>query len=261
MDILFAILIVTGVGLIAGFGLSIASVLMAVPTDDTVEKVRACLPGANCGACGYTGCDSYAEALAAGECAPNLCAPGGAATAAALAEVLGVEVEAKAPQRAVVLCNGTCENTGAKMDYKGMQSCAAANMMYGGVGDCRFGCLGFGDCAVACPFGAISVQNGKAVVDEALCTACGACAKACPKGIISILPAAQAYMVLCSNKDKGPVAKKACKVASIGWGLCAKKCPSGAITVENFLAKIDPEKCTGCGACAEACVQKCISLN
>lgn len=258
MEILLPIIIVLAIGLIAGLGLSIASIAFAVPTDEKAEKIRECLPGANCGACGFSGCDGYAAAIAKGECAPNLCAPGGAAAAAAIGKVLGVEVEAGVKKAAVVACNGNCENAPVKSDYKGIASCAAANMLYSGTKECRYGCLGFGDCVAACKFGAVSIVDGKAVVDKEKCTACGACVKACPKGIISLVPDVPSHFVYCSNKDKGAAAMKVCKVSCIGCGKCAKECEFGAVTVENNLAVIDPEKCTNCGKCAESCPKKCI---
>jgi Fe-S-cluster-containing hydrogenase component 2 len=41
---------------------------------------------------------------------------------------------------------------------------------------------------------------------------------------------------------------------------CKKVCEHDAIIVENFLAKVDPEKCVGCGKCHEACPVGCIDL-
>lgn len=258
MEILIPILIVVGIGLIAGLGLSIASVVMAVPTDERAAKVRECLPGANCGACGYSGCDGYAEAVAKGECAPNLCAPGGKTAAEAIGAAMGVAVEAAEKQVAVVNCNGSCENVQNKMDYRGPASCAAANMLYNGTKNCNYGCLGFGDCVAACRFDALHIIDGKAVVDPEACTACGACVKACPKGIISLKPYAQRYWVYCSNRDKGAAANKVCRVSCIACGKCAKVCESDAVVVENNLARILPENCIACGKCAQSCPKNCI---
>lgn len=258
--ILLATLIVAGIGLIAGLGLSICSIIMEVKTDETVEKLRAELPGANCGACGYSGCDGYAEALAKGESKPGLCTPGGAEVNNKLGEILGISVEMSEPKVAKVLCNGTLSNTSNKMFYDGIETCKAANMLYSGSSSCNFGCLGLGDCMRACTFGAIKVEDGCAVVDTEKCTACSACVKTCPKGIITLLPLSAKETVLCSNKDKGAVAKKACDAACIGCGKCTRVCEFGAVTVENNLARIDPEKCTACGACLEACPTKCIHI-
>lgn len=260
-SILLAVIIVAGIGLVAGLGLSIASIVMAVKTDEKVEALRAELPGANCGACGFSGCDGYAEALAKGEAKPGLCAPGGAEMNAKLGEILGVEVEMTEPMVATVKCNGTCDHVGNKMHYFGVSTCKAANMMYGGNLACSFGCLGFGDCMKACQYGAIEIVNGKANVNPEKCTACTACQKACPKSIIEMMPKEKAYAkIVCSNKDKGAVARKVCEVACIGCGKCAKLCPTEAITVENFLGRIDPDKCIACGKCVEACPAKCIAL-
>ena len=260
-SILIAVIIVSSIGFIAGLGLSIASVVMAVKTDEKVEQLRAELPGANCGACGYSGCDNYAEALAKGEAKPGLCAPGGPEMNAKLGEILGVSVEMAEPMVATVKCNGTCDHVQNKMHYTGVSTCKAANMMYGGTLACSFGCLGFGDCQQACQYGAIEVINGKACVHPEKCTACTACAKACPKSIIKMMPKERVYAkVVCSNKDKGVVARKVCEAACIGCGKCAKVCPTEAIVIENNLARIDYEKCIACGKCIEECPAKCIVL-
>ena len=259
--IIFAVIIVGGIGLVAGLGLSIASIFMAVKKDEKVEALRAELPGANCGACGYSGCDGYAEALAKGETKPGLCAPGGIDCNNKLGEILGVSVEMAEPRVATVKCNGTCDHVNNKMHYIGVSTCKAANMMYSGNSACNFGCLGFGDCEKACKYGAINIENGKACVDVEKCTACTACATVCPKSIIEMMPKDKAYAkVLCSNRDKGAVARKVCEVACIGCGKCVKACEFDAIVVENNLARIDPAKCTACGECVSACPMHCITL-
>ncbi len=128
----------------------------------------------------------------------------------------------------------------------------------GGPKTCNYGCLGYGSCVKACPFDAIHVENGVAVVDREACKACGKCVEVCSKKLISLIPYDAPYQVACSSKDKGPVAMKACDVACIGCGICKKNCSSDAITVEEFCASIDPEKCVGCGVCAEKCPKKSI---
>ena len=257
--ILLAILLVAGLGLLAGLILAVASILMAVPTDEKVEALKELLPGANCGACGYSGCEGYATAMAKGEAAVGLCSPGGAAVAKSTGEVLGVDgkVELKT---ALVLCGGCEEFTKRKLEYHGLPSCAAAIQFYGGDWLCQYGCLGYGDCVAVCEYGAITIENGLAKVDPALCRGCTKCAKACPKQLISMQGGGAKGVVRCANHDKGALTRKACTVGCIGCGKCTKVCEYDAIHVENFLASIDPEKCVGCGKCAEACPSKCISV-
>ena len=128
-QILIPVIIVAAIGLIAGLGLAIASIVFAVPVDEKAEKVRECLPGANCGACGYTGCDGYAEAVAKGEAEPNLCIPGGSSTAAQLSIILGVKIQELEPKVAFVACGGDCENASSCAVYEGIKSCKAASLV------------------------------------------------------------------------------------------------------------------------------------
>ncbi len=260
--LLSAVLLVAGIGLAAGLILSIASIVMAVKGDEKAEKIRDELPGANCGACGFSGCDGYAEALAKGAAEPGLCAPGAAEVNRKIGEILGTEVSIGETMSATVFCKGSCDNVENKMHYSGISSCKAAATLYSGPSACNFGCIGFGDCKSACKFGAIDIKNGKARVDSDKCTTCKACISTCPKGIISLVPKERtAAKVNCSNRDKGVVARKVCSVACIGCGKCVKTCEFGAVTLENNLARIDFDKCTACGKCAEACPMHCISLQ
>ena len=258
MEILIPVVAVTVIGLLAAGMLVAASKFMAVPVDETFVQVRACLPGANCGACGYAGCDGYAQALAAGEAAPNRCVPGGADAAAAVAAVLGVDAGEVAEVRAYVGCHGGLVHSEKKCDYAGIPTCAGVNLMFAGDGRCSYGCLGYGDCAKACPNGAIAVVDVLARVNRAICTGCGLGTTVGPNHLISLLPAAAKIVVGCSSQDKGAITKKACGVGCIGCKKCEKTCPNGAISVKNNLAVLDPERCTGCGACVEACPVGCI---
>lgn len=256
--ILLAVLLVAGIGLIAGAGLAVASVLMAVPVDEKAEAITEALPGANCGACGFSGCAGYAAALAKGEAEPGLCAPGGKDAAVAIAAILGTEAVEVQPKTAVVRCMGSCEHTSERMNYDGIHTCAAAVQLFSGPGSCAYGCIGYGDCAAVCPEGAINVCDGVAHIDPDKCIACGKCAAACPKKLITIMPKAAHALVRCSNKDKGAVTRKVCTAGCIGCMKCQKNCEAGAIKVVQNVASVDPAKCTGCGKCESVCPQHCI---
>lgn len=253
------VVLVGAVGLLLGIGLAVAAVVLAVPVDEKVTKIREALPGANCGACGYSGCDGYAEAVAAGKAEANRCVPGGAETAATVAEIAGVAAGEFVAKQAFVLCRGNCDNTKPKYTYNGLQSCAAAALIFQGPGACNYGCIGMGDCVRVCEYDAIRVVDGLARVNPAKCSGCGKCAHACPKSIIKIMPTQVPSVVRCVNRDKGASTRKVCSAGCIGCKLCEKKCPVGAVSVTNNVAAIDPEKCTGCGACSDACPQKCIN--
>ena len=257
-QILIAFAVVTAAGLILAILLVVLIKFFGIEEDEKVKNIRACLPGINCGACGFKGCDDYAAALAEGKAKPNLCVPGAETTAAEIGNILGVEVEAPKDVVAFVHCNGTCEATSKKAVYDGINSCKAASMLYGGPEACRYGCLGCGDCALACPVNAICVSDGIARVNTSLCLGCGVCVDTCPKKIISLVPQETAVAVFCSNKDKGADARKACKNACIACKKCEKACPSGAITVINNCATIDYSKCTGCKECVAECPTGCL---
>lgn len=258
ISILIAILVVAALGLLSGILLTLASHFLQVKEDERVKKLRECLPGVNCGACGYTGCDDYARALAEENVKTNLCVPGADGVAADIAEILGVSAEDVAERVAVVHCNGTCDVTDKKSVYDGVNSCRAASMLYGGPNSCTYGCLGCGDCGEVCPTQAICLKDGIARVDRRLCIGCGLCVKKCPKGIISLIPAAKSTLVLCSNKDKGAVARKVCSNACIGCKKCELNCPEKAITVIDNLAVIDYDKCSNCGICINGCPTHCL---
>lgn len=257
--IVWTVLLVGGIGLLAGLLLSVAAIVLAVQKDETAEKLQALLPGANCGACGFSGCAGYAAALAGGKTdQTGLCAPGGAQTAAQLAEALGISAQAFVKKAAVVRCQGNRDKTAFKQDYRGLQSCAAANQLFGGPQACRFGCIGLGDCLAVCEYGAISIENGLADIDRNVCTGCGKCVRQCPKGLITLTAEPRKLTVKCVNHDKGAKIRSVCTTGCIGCMKCVKACEHGAIKVEQFLATIDDSLCTACGKCAEVCPNGCI---
>lgn len=257
-DVLTALLVVAVIGVIAGVLLALASHFFHVEEDEKVKNIRQVLPGANCGACGFAGCDSYAEAVAAGKAEPNLCIPGAGDVASKLSEILGVEVAAGEASVAFVSCNGSCKATSEKVIYDGIKSCAAAKMIYGGPSSCVYGCIGCGDCAQVCPVDAIRICDNLAHIDPEICICCGKCARVCPKKIIKKVPKSATTAVMCSNTEKGAAARKNCKNACIGCKKCQLNCPEKAITVVNNLAVVDYSKCTGCGICIDNCPTKCL---
>ena len=259
-SILTALPVLAAIGVVSGILLALATVLFKVEENETVKAVRGALPGANCGACGFAGCDAYAEAVAEGKAEANLCIPGGPDVAGQLSTILGVEVSVGVPKVAYVNCSGDCSAVSQKAVYEGLQSCKAAAMVYGGPFSCKFGCIGLGDCVAECPVGAISVKDTLARIDPATCIACGKCVKTCPKGVISLVGEDVVVAVACSNKEKGAAARKNCMNACIGCKKCEKTCEHGAIKVVDNLAVIDYDKCEDCGKCAEVCPTKRLKI-
>ncbi len=248
------IIIVVLVGLVCAIILTIASKVFYVPVDETFAELREALPGANCGGCGYAGCDDYAVAMAEDRSVScTKCPVGGAECAAKLAEILGVAAGATDKEVAVVMCNGNNQSAKKLLEYQGLRTCAAAKQFFGGVNECAYGCIGFGDCDAACEFEAIKVVNGVAKVDRNNCVACGACVKACPNNIIRISTAKNNVIVKCSSTAKGGEVRKACTVGCIGCKKCEKVCKFDSVHVENNLSYIDPVKCKNCGACEKVC--------
>lgn len=257
--VLTAAAVVGCVGILIGAFLGVAGIKFKVETDEKEEAVLAALPGNNCGGCGYAGCSNLAAAIAKGEAPVNACPVGGAAVSFKIAAIMGQEAEADVRKVAFVHCIGDCEKAKQDYEYIGTQDCRIMGFVPGGgPKSCNSGCLGYGSCVKECPFDAISILNGVAVVDREKCKACGKCVAVCPKKLISLIPYDAKLAVACSSTDKGPVTMKACQVGCIGCGICAKNCPKEAVSVQDFHAVIDYDKCVGCGICQQKCPKKCI---
>lgn len=254
--VVVAAILVGAVGLVIGIFLGVASEKFKVEVDEREAKVRDCLPGNNCGACGFPGCDGCAKAIANGEAAVTQCPVGGAAVAAKIAEVMGVKAEPIDESNkmvAFVRCQGDCSKAKQAYHYSGIADCAElAVVPNGSEKECAFGCCGYGTCVKACAFDAIHIVNGVAVVDKEKCVACGACMKACPKHIIDLVPYKKKHNVACQNHLKGKAVKDACATGCIACGMCERNCPFDGIHVVNDLAVMN-ENCKDCGICAQKC--------
>ncbi len=259
LPILIPVLLLAALAAVCALLLTLAATFFSVKENERFAPIRECLPGANCGACGYSGCDAYAKALAEGQStATALCVPGGADASRAIAEILGIEAGAVTERVAYVRCNGRCDAVERKYNYEGHLSCRSADMTYSGDKACAFACLGYGDCAAVCPKDAITVNDGVAVIDPLKCIGCGICVRTCPNNIIHLLNVDTRTAVTCSNREKGALTRKQCKNGCIGCGKCTRSCPEGAITLIDNLALINYNKCVNCGTCASVCPVHCI---
>jgi Na+-translocating ferredoxin:NAD+ oxidoreductase subunit B len=260
MTILYALLVVGFLGALFGIGLAFASSVLAVKKDERVEAVEEALPGLNCGACGYPGCSAYAEAIVNQGEKLTLCGPGGNDAAAAIAKIMGKEIDLSAEKMvAQVHCRGGRDVSSYEFNYQGMEDCTALYLLYGGDKVCKESCLGLGSCIRVCPVDAIDYdEEGKVWVDKDVCISCGKCIEICPTGVIKWVPYSADYIVACNNTDTGKNVRKYCSVGCIACKLCEKKSPEGGYVVENNLSSIDYSRTGDRSAGAEKCPPKCI---
>lgn len=260
MPIVYTMLVLGALGILFGLVLSFADKKFHVPVDEKVGKIREAVAGANCGACGFPGCDGFAEAVAKGTAPIDGCTPGGSKTLNAIAQIMGVAAKESAPLVARVKCQGATGTAKERYQYEGYASCALANQYAGGPKLCQYACMGLGDCYRACKFDAIRIVDALATIDENKCTACGMCVAACPRDVIELLPKQSTVIVRCQSQAPAKEARESCGTACIACRRCEKACHSDAIHVTNGFARIDPEKCTRCQACVEVCPDKCITV-
>lgn len=257
----FTIIFIASLAALFGIGLAMAAQKFQIKIDPRVTQVTDALAHAHCGACGYPGCEQYAEAVVNdADISPALCTPGGARTTEAVAAITGKKAEIKEPNFSRIMCQGGIDKSTKRFIYEGVADCRAAVLAGGGDKSCIYGCLGYGTCVRACPFDALSMgQNGLPVVDIIKCTGCRKCEKACPKNVIEVLPGSKAVLVSCHCRDKGAIVRKNCKVACIACGTCVKVCPYDAPVIENNYSRIQLDKCRVCGLCVTKCPTKAIS--
>lgn len=256
--ILQAFLIMSIVSILLGLMLIIASKKFKVEEDPKKEQIISILPKANCGACGYVGCEEYAKAIVEENVDITLCKVGGDEVIKKIAEIMNKSVVEATKMVAVVMCQG---GINAKDDYVygDIKSCEYAVRLFDGYKKCKYGCLGFGDCIETCPFDAIFINENKvAQVDPLKCKGCGLCVKSCPQNIIKLIPCRYQVHILCSSQDKGNIVKQICSLGCIGCGLCVKSCPVKDIVLENNLAVMKYNKCNNCGLCVVKCPTDCI---
>lgn len=239
MNTLAGALLLMGItGTLLGVIIALFARFFKVETDARVELVQELLPGANCGGCGKAGCADFAKSVVSGENPPSRCPVSSMEQINAIALALGISASAGVRKRAVVRCGGDLMQTLRPSNYNGVSDCNAASVVAGGPKGCRYGCLGLGSCANVCPFGAIEIVNGLALVHRELCVGCGKCVEICPRHVIALVPADAEIHVYCNSVEKGAAKRKHCKVACIGCGKCLRT-SSEQFTLADNLASVN----------------------
>lgn len=259
-SIIIPALSIGAVGLFFGALLAFASIIFKVDKDERIDQICELLPGANCGGCGYTGCQALAEAIVANGESATKCNLMTEENNNVICSLMGMEASKVEKKIAKLKCAGVSSVCSNKYDFTGIDDCFTAMQLNGGPKSCEFGCMGLGSCVKACEFDAITIKDSIAFIDPEKCAGCARCVSACPKNIIELIPAEKKVYVACSSTDKGAVTKSYCSAGCIGCKICEKKCEFDAIKIENNVAHIDYDKCTSCGICAEACPKKIIHI-
>jgi len=259
--IIKGLVVMGGLGLVFSATLAYFGQRLKVESNPLVEKVLDILPGINCGACGFSSCRSFAEAIVA-ERKPLVCIPGGEDVNRKVSQLLGIQSQEVKRAKAVVRCGATKNEKKTSSFYVGPTSCVFVDITLGGL-DCKYGCIGLGDCVDACPAGAISIKEGRVVIDIKKCIGCGRCTKVCPRGLFELIPwqgESKIYFVACNNKEKGGYVKTVCKKGCIGCGICVRVKHS-PFYLQNNLSHINYQQISNQEALEEAknkCPTKCI---
>lgn len=239
-DIAMAGAFMAVLGVALAWLLALANKRLYVYEDPRIGEVEEMLPKSNCGACGTAGCRNFAEKVVAGEINPAKCSVNSPDMNARIARFIGVEMAEVEKKVARLACAGGSHVAKMRAHYQGLSTCRAAATVSGGGKACAWGCLGLGDCEVACAFDAIAMDTfGLPVVDAEKCTACGDCVVACPKDLFSLQPVSHRLWVACKSRAEGDIAEAQCEVACIACGKCVMDAAPGLIRLDNNLAVID----------------------
>ncbi len=258
--VLWGVLVFTILGLFFGVALAGAARRFHVPVNPLIEEVRENLPSANCGACGFAGCQSYAEKVVEDEnVSPTLCTPGGKVIAIDISRLTGKVMGEMKEVVAMLRCSGAESVARNQAEYNGIHTCSAANLAFGGAKACKYGCLGLGDCVRVCAFDAMKIgESGIVEIDYDKCTGCGLCLQVCPKDCLISYPRQFRVALTCQSKNKGKAVKETCTVGCVQCMACIKECPAKAISIVNGALEIDHVACMAYGpSCEEICVTVC----
>jgi Na+-translocating ferredoxin:NAD+ oxidoreductase subunit B len=227
--------------LLAGM-LAVASRKLYVFEDPRIDEVEGRLPKSNCGACGQAGCRAFAEKVVGGEVTPAQCSVSSPEQRQVIADFLGIAAGTAEKRVARLACAGGRHVAFLRARYDGYKSCRAAAVVSGGGKECAWGCLGVGDCASVCTFGAISMDlHGLPNVDAEKCTGCNDCVEVCPKGLFSVEPVSRQLWITCKNQADGDTAEAACEVACTACGRCVQDAVPGLMKLNGNLASINYE--------------------
>ena len=244
---------------LGGTGLLLAALLVAVRRRRTIRvdkreaAVRAALPKANCGACGFPRCNGYAAAVAAGKAPLNACVVRFPDVTRRIGDIMGQDVTPTEPRVAFRICRGGGTEAGSRAKYKRAADCHR-DAPPDGPQTCIYGCVGLGHCAKACPFSAIARgERGLPEVNERKCTGCGKCVKECPPRTLLLIPPSKLVVLACVSPDRDTAVSDVCRVGCIGCGLCVEVCPAQALSMDRNLPVMDFSKCIDCGICVQKC--------
>ena len=234
------VVFMTGLALALSISLVLAKAFLIVFEDPRLKQLEEMLPNTNCGACGTPGCGAFAMELVAGTVLPGGCTQSSTEATISIAELLQVDAGIQEKRVARLACQGGGNVARQRATYQGFYSCVSANLVAGGGKGCAWGCLGMGDCEVACRFDALHLDSvGLPQVDPEKCTACGDCVSACPKNLFDLIPLSKPLFIACKNLQEGEEAETNCAVACTGCGLCAADGPTNLISIHKNLAVLD----------------------
>lgn len=263
--IVIAVIALGIIGFFFSILLALLSKKLKVEEDPRAAKILNLLPGLNCGACGFSGCRAYAEAVIK-ECKIfNGCLPAGDEINKEIAKLSGASCcSPRQKQITICRCGANQNEKKSSSKYIGPNTCKSAHLT-GGVIDCTYGCLSFGDCLKSCPMGAIKLIDKCISIDIKKCNGCRKCLKSCPRNLFETVPSSKAndtnfYNVACNNTNKALSVKKVCSKGCIGCGICARV-PGSPYYLKNNLSLIDYTKSDSSKALEEGkikCPTKCI---